>query len=57
MKQFFTTLAATVIGLTAFAQTQSAYVTDSIKMDAGRINDVYYHSTNGQVKKESNKNW
>ncbi len=57
MKQFFATLAAAVIGLTAFAQTQPAYVTDSIKMDAGRINDVYYHSTNGVIKKESNKNW
>jgi hypothetical protein len=57
MKKIFTTLAAGLIGISAFAQIPTAYKMDSVKMEAGRINDVYYHSTNGEVKKENNKNW
>jgi hypothetical protein len=33
------------------------WVTDSIKLETNRINDVFFSAASGQVKKEGNKNW
>jgi hypothetical protein len=33
------------------------WITDSVSMGTGRINDIYYHMGNGVVKTVGNKNW
>jgi Secretion system C-terminal sorting domain len=54
IKKFTTILA---MAFASYAANAQMWVTDSVQMGAGRINDVYYHLGTGIVKTESNKNW
>ncbi len=50
-------LSLAILIISTFQLKAQTWIIDSVKMDAGTINDVYYSLDNGMVKKENNKNW